>query len=399
MPNPTPPTIDYNISIDANVGSQRIDYEYDQMLVHQRESSYPFTAFMVKMAQERSLTSTVYWFDTRPAPETDVEAADHVESATNGAAVSVTSTNPKYFKKNDIIEFPNVTPAAGYTNVGFITAVDTSTGVLTVRPHDPGLKLMAGTTADAINILFTSFEQGSTTTVPTLTRPIRGSNTSTILRDSYQVAKTYENERFFGAPERARARAEKEIRHLVDLNKLLLFGKSITNDFDTTYQTNARSTTKGFQNFITTNVMSYGGALTSSGLFDMMTQIHQNSYGADGAMDRRLVFCSSSFLSAINKLTLSGIRFQNRATSWGASVTQIEWAGWTWDLVHDPTLTKFRPGYAFVLQPRYLMYKPYRTTTFRANVQNPENDYVKDEFLTEANFKLRLEEVHGVITP
>src|SRR5882672_11584128 len=98
MATPAAPTIDYNVSIDTNIGSQRIDFEYSDMLIHQRESSYPFTAFMVKMAMEKSLTSTIYWFDTRPAPEQDTVSANFAQGAANGSARTITVANPKYFK-------------------------------------------------------------------------------------------------------------------------------------------------------------------------------------------------------------------------------------------------------------------------------------------------------------
>lgn len=397
---PTAPTIDYSIAIDANTGSQRIDYEYSNLLVHQRESAYPFTAFMVKMAMEKSLTSVIYWFETRPAPEQDLVNGAVAQGGGAGQAVSVVVDNPKYFKPNDVIEFPNTTVVAGSTtNMGFVVSVTVGTSTLSVKPYDPALIMAALADNETINILFTSYEQGSTTTTSSLTRPIRGTNASTILRDSYTVTKTYENERLFAAPERARARAEKEIRHLVDLNKLLMFGKLIAGSGDTSYASsgNLRTQTQGFENFITTNVFHYGAALTSDLLFDYMTQIHENSYGADGAMDTRIAFCSSKFLSFINKMTLQGVRFTNVPSTWGANITRLEWAGWKWDLVHDPVLTKFRQGAAFVFQPRYIRYRPFRPTQFRANVQNPENDYVKDEFLTEPNFEVKLEELHSII--
>jgi hypothetical protein len=103
-------------------------------------------------------------------------------------------------------------------------------------------------------------------------------------------------------------------------------------------------------------------------------------------------------MSDINKLTLQGIRFNNTPTSWGASVTTIEWNGWTWDLVNDPQMTKFRAGSMMVIQPRYVAYRPFRPTQFRANIQNPEVDYVKDEFITEANYEHRLEEMSGYMS-
>ena len=393
---PTNPTLDYNVSIDTNIGSQRQDYEYSDQLIHQRESAFPFVAFSNKMIKESSKTSTIYWFDTRPAPEVDSVSTTVAASGAVATSIAVVVATPKAFKVGHIIEFPNAAVGAGETNIGYVSAVVVGTSTLTVLPADPTLKICGSTAGDVINIMSSSYEQGSGTTVPFLTRPIRGSNTSQILRDSYQIAKTEENVRLYAAPERARARMEKEIRHLVDLNKTLLFGKDITPE--TTYQTNVRQMTKGFENFVSSNVIGYGASLTLKKLTDAMTQIHENAYGAEGNMNSRLVFCSSRFMGFINELLVPQLRFTNNiVTSWGANVTRLEWSGWVWNLVLDPTMTKFRQGQAFVMQPRYIKYKPLRDTLFRANIQNPEVDYVKDEFLTEPNLEVRLEEAHAIL--
>lgn len=400
MPLPNPPIIDHNVTVDSNRAGERIEIEYSQQLVHQRESAYPFAAFLIKMASQRSVTSKISWFDTRPAPEEDTLAAESLASATNGGPVTVRPANVSYFTVKDVIEFPDTSPGAGETNVGIVTATgrdrdnNANPDVITVRPYSPSLKLAANAINSRVFILYPSFEQGGERTAPSLTRPFLVSNNSTVLRHSYQIAKTTENERYYAAPERVRARAEKEIRHLVDLNKLLMFGKMVV---DETYFNTRRTQTKGFENFVVTNVFSYGSQLTQGLLFDYMRQIHENSYGGDGAMHRRLVFCSSEFLSFVNNMTLGGIRFQSIPKTWGADITQLIWAGWVWDLVHDPTLTRFRQGSAFVMQPRYIRYRPFRPTVFRGNIQDPEVDYVKDEFLTEANYEHRLEEAHAII--
>ena len=390
MPAPANPTVDYNVSIDSNLGSQRIDVEYSDVLIHQRESAFPYIAFQTKMTMKKSATSTIYWFDTRPAPETSTVTTG-IAAQANNSADAITVPNPEYFSVNDVVEFPASTADATYTNVALVTAVGATT--IDIRPHDPAKFMSLIANGATVNKLFTSYIQGSGTTTPSLTRPIRGTNVSTILRDSYQVAKTYENERLFAAPERARARAEKEIKHLVDLTKLIelsTYGVS-----ETTYQTALRTASKGARGFIVSNVGTYSAALDAEELFDFMTTMHENAYGGDGNMNRRLVFASSGILSAISKLTLSGIRFQNVPTKWGASVTQIEWNGWTWDLVNDPQMTKFRQNAMLIIQPRYTAYRPFRPTQFRANIQNPEVDYVKDEFITEANYEHRLEEMSG----
>lgn len=400
---PTAPTVDYDVTIDSYIATERIDYEYSQQIIAQRESSFPFTAFMIKVSMQKALTSVIYWFDTRPEPDTDTVVTGCAANAnigstgTNGVTgrSSIVVTAPKYYKPKQVLEFPTATPGTGETNKAIVISVDTGTSTIVMSPLDPTKKMCAVLAGAAVNIMYSSYEQGSTTTKPSSARPIRGSNSSTILRDSYQVAKTTENERMFGAPERALKRGEKEIKHLIDLNKLLLFGDAVSGD--DTYFSNRRTVTKGFENFVTTNVFSYGAELTSTKLFDYMTIMHENAYGASGDMNKRLVFCSSKFMSAINKMQLSGIRWTSIPTSWGVSITRIEWSGWQWDLVQDPTLTKFRQGAAFVMQPRYITYKPFRPTQFRPNIQNPENDYIKDEYLTEPNLEFRLEEVHGII--
>jgi len=396
-------TVDYNIAIDSSIATQRIDWEYADMLVYQRESAAPFLAFLTKLAMQASVTSIINWFEDRPMPDVDTLGAASLVSASNGAKVTVTPTNITYFKTNDVIEFPDAVLAAGETNQALITAIGAdkdggvNAAVFTARPYSPILKLAANANGAKVYRLFTSYQQASTGADPQLERPTLYTNRSTILRDSYRIAKTTENERFFGAPERARARLKKEIKHMRDICKVLYFGNTID---DTTYYTNRRTQTKGLENFITTNVFNYGLELSSSELFDYMKTIHENAYGAEGDMNKRLVFASSGFVKHLQTMVLPLTSFQNSIpTEWGANLSRLVWAGYTWDIVVDPMLTEFRQGTAFVTQPRYMRYRPFRPTQFRANLQVGRDDFVEDEFSSEINFELKLEELFAKIEP
>jgi hypothetical protein len=118
-------------------------------------------------------------------------------------------------------------------------------------------------------------------------------------------------------------------------------------------------------------------------------------------MNARIVFASASVLGDLNNLGLAGVTYQNVVPTWlGSSITRATWGAWSWDIVPDPLLTEFRNGAMFVVQPRYITYKPFRATIFQANMQgndNTEIDYVKDGFLTEANFRVELEEIHAYV--
>jgi hypothetical protein len=399
---PTAPTIDYNVAIDSAYATQRIDWEYSRQLVHQRESAFPFISFLSKMATENSATSKIFWFDTRPIPDTDTIASITTPTTSAGTALTFVATNVKFYTPKMIIEFPNVGLAStSYTNKAYVYSVTTGTSTIVCYPIDVTLILANPQAADKVNMLYTNYEQGSETTTPSASRPILAYNASTILRDSYKCAKTTENERMFGAPERGRLRQEKEIKHLTDLAKLSYFGQYVVDDAGSYLTTTQRRTSsKGVVDFISTNVHGYGDKLDALNLPDIMTAVHENVYGGEGANNRRLVFCSSQVMSFFNKLvTDKFMNIKEVANTWGANVTSVQWGSWIWDLVYDPTLTNMRPGWAVGIQPRYIKYRPYRATQFRANIQNPENDYIKDEFLTEPNFEVRLEEMHFVLKP
>lgn len=424
MAIPTPPTLDYNASVNSYIAGRsvtdQINYEYAQEVVMQRESAFPFLAFQLKQRQATALTSVIFWHEMRPRARQDNVTAD-VNAGAAGAAVTVPVANPTWFNVGDVCEVPNVALGALGTSQFIVTAISGSN--LTVYPYDgsastANVPAMSGSSPAAgdnpnnvagtlIQILFNSYEQGGTSIKAVNVRPTRQTNQTTISRHAYQVAKTTDNERlFFNMNERALQRNDTQIQHLTEMNVAAYFGKGVTGDSGAvtgnitgTGGGSFRTAMKGFEALITTNAITLPVNWGKAEFFDAMGQFHRRAYGAPGDMNRRLVFCSDQFLSKISTMILGTGSPTNTSnsilTSWGANISTLTWCGWTWDFVLDPVLSIYRPGRAFVMQPRYVTFKQFRPTQFRANVQNPGDDFFKDEFLSEYTMETKLEELHG----
>jgi len=68
-------------------------------------------------------------------------------------------------------------------------------------------------------------------------------------------------------------------------------------------------------------------------------------------------------------------------------------------IVPSRTLEKEYQGLAFGVDMDYIEYRPLngRDTTLRTNIQLPDEDGWRDEYITEVGLAVRLEKVHAVL--
>jgi len=394
---PTYPTVIYDtaFSDSAGTGGPRVNIDYRMQLIQQRESAAPFLSFMLNLNSEATKTATFKMFETRPNPKKGtISGAVAAGSAANATVtVNVTTGNGSRFNIGDIVKAKNaVAPDATFSVWGRVTAI--STDALTVRPNNPLLKIAAMDDADELQIWGNTFAQGTLSAKPSGTKPDLKTFYTQIFKNSYKVTKTHANNRLYGSPERDRLRGEKEIEHLIEVEKQLLYGDGT---LDTTNDSDPRTTLTGILNQITTNVLEYGPSLEEAELFDFMTDVHKLKYAPDGKMSRRLVLASSDVLNDIQKIALKNRRVMDLATVYGMDVAKLVYANRTWDLVEDPILSDFLPGWAVVFHPRYVKLREFRPTRLEANIQPNDADYYLDQLLTELGLEVQLEELHGIM--
>jgi hypothetical protein len=377
----------------AAQGGPRVNIDYRLQLVRQRESAAPFLSLMLNINSEPTLTHQFRMFETRPNPKKALTTTDEAGGATG--TWDMATGKGSYFQIGDILRPAGISAGAGETLEAIVTSITDDAVTWKANTNTASaLTVVAVPTGTMIQVWGYSAAQGGLSAKPNASVPALKSFYTQIFEHSYKVTKTHANNRLYGAPERDRLRSEKEIEHIIEIEKALLQSNGILD----TSGSEPRTTLTGLMNQITSNVCNTGGTLTSDLLFDFMTDVHKMKYATDGKMSRRLVIASSSVMSDINAIALKTRQSLEVVNVFGVDVSKMVWAGRTWDFVEDPILSDFLDGTAIVLQPRYVKLREFRPTVLEANIQPNDADYFLDQFKTELGLEVQLEELHGLIT-
>lgn len=378
----------------AAQGSERVNIDYRMQLIRQRESAAPFLSLMLNINSEPTLTHEFRIFETRPNPKKALTTTDEAGGATG--TWDMATGKGTYFQVGDILKPAGIVAGAGETLEAIVTSISSDAVTWKANTNTASAKtVVAVPTGTMIQIWGNSHAQGGLSAKTNATVPLRRAFYTQIFKHAYKVTKTHANNRLYGAPERDRIRGEKEIEHIIEIEKSLLWSDGVLD----TSGTEPRTTLTGLINQISSNVLEYGATLTSDLFFDFMTTVHAMKYATDGKMSRRLVIASSKVMSDVNKIALKTRQTLDVVQMYGVDVSKMVWAGRTWDFVEDPILSDFLDGYALVLQPRYVKLREFRPTVLDANIQPNDADYFLDQFMTELGLEVQLEELHGVIKP
>jgi len=150
--------------------------------------------------------------------------------------------------------------------------------------------------------------------------------------------------------------------------------------------------TGGLRNFITTNVTVFTTTPTETTFINAVTPVF--NYDAGGG-NQRIIFCGNGFLNSLNKLAKAGmqVRTDEVVKLYGMSLTR-------WIIPQGEFLLKTHPlmntharytNSAFVIDGSALKYRYMRDTTNQDNIQAPDADEQKGQWLTEAGLEVHHE--------
>lgn len=221
-------------------------------------------------------------------------------------------------------------------------------------------------------------------------------NFTQIVRTPFGVTGSEAQSENYTGPDRPRLRAEKAIEHKIDLERTAIFGERAQDIVTST--ANPRRYTGGFLYYVTTNAQDMGGLLTEP----EMETFTQTIFGPTAAGDSRLLLASPLVISVIDQLVASRIQVHSGEDTFGLGVS-------TWQTGHGKlNIVKHRllengangtgyAGYALCVDPSRMMYRFLRNrdTKLLVDIQAPDLDGSKDEYLTEMGWQVELEKVHG----
>jgi hypothetical protein len=314
---------------------------------------------------------------------------------TSGAAtVSVGTAESAAIKPNDTLRNMTTGEALLVTAVG-------ANGDLTVVPSVGAVPSAAGTSGDKLVFIGSAFEQGAPLPDPKYSQRVMGFNYTQIFRSSWEFSGTATAIELYGGREPAKEAARKAVEHKRELEHGGFFG---ARDFYTT-GVGPRGTSGGLIEFIVSNKQDVNGELTSDFLDLFLTTVLSK-----GSSDKVI------FTGTVGAYYISRWHRSGQGAFWKPSrenvhgvkvdgfisgvfgyeipvIVKKEWANY-------PSGDNGYNGNMFIVDMSNVERRPLRDrdTKLLTNRQNPGDDKVAAEYLTEAGWEIAHEKTHGLLT-
>jgi hypothetical protein len=335
------------------------------------------------------------------------------DAINNGAgyasgATSVVVNNAKFFSVGDLVVI---------TRTGeriLVTAVVTGTNTLTIvrgvgYDGTNGFQAAAIVDKDDLLIIGNAYPEGALSGVPKTVLETQPFNYTQIIRTPLAVTRSEQNTQNYGGPDRVRLRYEKGVEHKIDIERTALFGERNISTSGGDSNDNPRRYTGGMFYFLTelaatAKQKDFGGIVTEPEMEDWM----QDVFEATGAGDTRTLFCSPLWVSILDQLAQGRLEVTDRAETFGVTVRNLISSHGHLAIVkhrllqNNPVPTSTTPtgyaGYALALDMTRIKYRflANSNTSLHTDIQAPDYDGYKDEYLTECGWQLELPKVHGV---
>jgi len=276
--------------------------------------------------------------------------------------------------------------ASSYLTVRLLEADDNGSG------HDLS-------DSDVCLIIGNINSEGSGSPNSILTDPFELSNQVQISKTPFEHTGTaMQTNLRWGDPMKEAQREALEL-HGLQMERGSIFGKK-----QTVTGTNGKPerSSDGIRQFITTNRFNFktdgGGTWLSKGESWMDTKLEQIfRYGSD----QKLFLCGSGFLLGIQNLAKANGHFELTSATESYGIRVLKWVT-AFGEVNFKTHPLFSEeatlrNSALQIEPKNLVYRPMkgRDTRLQPNIQAPDVDGRKDQYMTEAGYETHLEQTHS----
>jgi hypothetical protein len=368
----------------TNLDRDRVVLDVAKKIAEYEPDETPFTVILMRAKKRKTINHEYIWFeDSLGARWTQINNA----TGYTYDATSIVVDDGSVFAPGDMLKVPRT----GETMR--VTAVSTNT--LTVIRDWGQTRPAATPTAydlqdnDWVLNIGNAMKEGSTAPQPKIGQPTKVSNFVQIFRTPFDVTGTVNaEEQVTSEQERARLSRKKGKEHRIDIERAMLFGEKR----EYINGNEIIRTTGGATQFIKTNVYDAGGVLTETN-FEREFLVNVFNYGSS----RKLLVASPLLLSVINGFGRDKIRLVPKDEAYGLRISQYISTFGDLYMVPSKVLVNYYNGWGFVFDMDYVSYRPLRDTVLKRNIQQNDEDVIRDEYFTEAGFELKLEKAHGII--
>ena len=349
-------------------------------------SRYPLVTVLNSLKKvKQARNSQIRWMEDELDPRTDLI---NNAGGYTAAAVSIVVDNGAFFRVNDLIHVPRTSENLRVSGV--------ATNTLTVVRSVGDQSAAAVNDDEPLLILGGAQREGDTSRALISTLEVEHNNFTQIVRTPFGTTNTQAASELYDGNDLDYQAAKKLIEHAIDIERILLFGQrssaTVNNQF--------LRTCGGLLERIQTNRIDIAGILTES----QLDAVCRSAFRYGGNM--KLGIFSPRVVQAINNFAKEKLVTVPEDESYGLALRKyVSPFGDLYLTNHWLLQGNIYSGHGIIVDMDNLILRPLRgmdgTSRFAKrvkNIQAPDEDARRDEYLSEFSFMVQQEKTHSLLT-
>ena len=348
----------------------------------------PLTALLSKMGSESVDDPEFSWWEEQ-------QQLVRVQSDATGASATSTTlgltSGGLDLVPGDLLLVEKADQATYDNEIVEVSSVSSDTSII-IRRGQAGTSGAATGASAFLTKIGNRFAEGTNSPSVSTRNPTKLYNYCQIFKTAYELTNTTKKTRARTGDPLKNDKKRKAFDHSVAMELAFLFGRR----HETTGPNGKpMRTTGGLRSFIQTNVTVFTTAPTINTFIDAVSPVFD--YSGSGAGNERIIFCGNGFLNNLNKLIAgaSGVRvnYNGKIDVYGMKLMEFIMPQGTVYLRTHPlmnTHARYRDA-GFVIDPSSLVYRHLRDTTPQDNIQAPDSDTQKGQWISEVGLEVQHE--------
>lgn len=367
------------------IAEHRLRIDMSEKIAELEPNASPLITLTKKMKRTRVVTNPEFsWMEQDPGNRWD---AINKSTGYNASATGWAVDHAGYFRVGDIVQVPST------TEVVLVTAVDNTGNTITVIRGWGGSTTAPLVDNDPLVILGNANEEGAKLREIKTTEPVKKTNYTQILRTPVGVTNTLAATSTYGPKAMAYYRHLDGINHAIDMERTMWLGKKGKD----IHNGKPRRTTGGILEFLTENVLdvsTISGGLTEQAFTEWLEDVFR--YGSS----EKILFACGRLCTIIDLWAQYKLKTVPGERTYGVKVKEyVSSHGTLFIVKHKLFEGPVYGGMGVILDMNNVAYCPLkgRDTKLLTGRQDPDEDAVKDEYITELGVEVRLPKTHAII--
>lgn len=379
-------------STGTGIASQRLIVEMQDKIYQYDPNKTPLLTILSQSAGSRAANPVFNHLEDEPLPAWDTLAEN-----LDGTETAVDVTTYALYRVGDLLLIPK-SLAGGKPEVLLVTALPGTPTLTVVRDwvnNNAGTGGTAALTGDNIMIIGNVNEEATGTRSLLQTTEAAIVNYCQIIKTPFGISGTLDATDTYGGGDRVYQAQKAATQHAFEQERAFLFGTKRT-----TTGTNGRPlrATGGLYYWLSTNSVAAGGTLTHSTMESLAEKVFR--YGSS----TKVLLTSRRVMSQLDNIAEARIETVPAADTYGVAMRRyITGHGDFLIRIHDMLINDYA-GVALAVdmanvQKRFTVNSEgKRDALLRANIELPDEDAIKSEYLSEVGLHVHLEKAHGLLT-